>query len=106
MRSIKEAVHSDLERVALGLQLGGRAVRRARRGDERPGAVREICARGATGWSSRRRPRARWLPARSNIERVDRLVQTIAAQKGMHNDAVDKSVIMVESWLERNRSKA
>ena len=40
------------------------------------------------------------------IERADCLVRTIAALKGMQNDAVDESVIMVESWLERNRAKA
>jgi hypothetical protein len=41
-----------------------------------------------------------------NIERTDRLVQTIAAQKGMRNDEVDQTVTMVDGWLERNRKKA
>jgi hypothetical protein len=42
----------------------------------------------------------------TNIERVDRLVQTIARQKGMQNDEVDKIVALVDGWLENNRKKA
>jgi hypothetical protein len=38
-----------------------------------------------------------------NIERVDRLVQTIAAQKGMHNDVLDEVVALVDAQLELNR---
>jgi hypothetical protein len=41
-----------------------------------------------------------------NIERVDRLVQTIAKQKGMQNDSVDQTVKLVDGWLEKNRKKA
>ena len=41
-----------------------------------------------------------------NIERVDRIVQTIAAQKGLKHPSVDQTVILVDNWLERNRSKA
>ena len=41
-----------------------------------------------------------------NIERVDRLVQTIAKQKGMQNPVVDRTVALVDGWLEKNRSKA
>ena len=41
-----------------------------------------------------------------NIERVDRLVQTVAAQKGMQNAVVDRTVALVDGWLEANRRKA
>ena len=41
-----------------------------------------------------------------NIERVDRLVQTIARQKGMQNDAIDEVVVLVDAQLEVNRKKA
>ncbi len=34
-----------------------------------------------------------------NIERVDRLVQALAAQKGMHSDAVDEIVTLVDQRL-------
>ncbi len=37
------------------------------------------------------------------IERVDKLVQTVAAQKGMHNEVLDEIVALVDSKLEANR---
>jgi hypothetical protein len=40
------------------------------------------------------------------IERVDRLVQTIAAQKGMRLPALDEVVTLVDARLEANRKKA
>jgi hypothetical protein len=40
-----------------------------------------------------------------NIERVDKLVQTVAAQKGMRLPEVDAIVARVDAWLARNRSK-
>ena len=39
------------------------------------------------------------------IERVDRLVQAIAAQKGMRLAAVDETVALVDARLELNRKK-
>src|SRR3989442_1582611 len=41
-----------------------------------------------------------------NIERVDRLVKTIAAQKGMRSDAIDEIVALVDARLEANRRAA
>jgi len=38
-----------------------------------------------------------------NIERVDRLVQSIAAQKGLRNAVLDETVALVDAQLERNR---
>lgn len=38
-----------------------------------------------------------------NIERVDKLVQVIAAQKGKRLDAVDATVGLVDAWLDKNR---
>lgn len=37
-----------------------------------------------------------------NIERVDRLVQTVAAQNGLRHAAVDRTVALVDTWLEKN----
>ena len=37
------------------------------------------------------------------IERVDKLVQTVAAQKGMHNPVLDEIVALVDAKLEANR---
>jgi len=41
-----------------------------------------------------------------NVERVDRLVQTIAAGRGMRSDAVDEIVALVDSKLEANAAVA
>jgi hypothetical protein len=41
-----------------------------------------------------------------NIERVDRLVQAIAAQKGMRNQVVDDTVALVDARLATNRKAA
>ena len=41
-----------------------------------------------------------------NIERVDRLVQAIAAQKGMRNAVVDETVALVDARLAVNRKAA
>jgi hypothetical protein len=41
-----------------------------------------------------------------NIERVDRLVQAIAAEKGMRNPIVDETVALVDGQLEKNRRAA
>ena len=41
-----------------------------------------------------------------NIERVDRLVQGVAAQKGMRNAIVDETVAMVDARLAANRKAA
>jgi hypothetical protein len=40
------------------------------------------------------------------IERVDRLVQAIARQKGMQSEVVDRTVTLVDGWVEGNRRKA
>jgi hypothetical protein len=40
-----------------------------------------------------------------NIERVDRLVQSVAAQRGMRSDDVDGIVKLVDGWLVKNRRK-
>jgi hypothetical protein len=40
------------------------------------------------------------------IERVDRLVQTLAAATGMRNETVDRTVALVDAQLERNRQEA
>jgi len=41
-----------------------------------------------------------------NIERVDRLVQAIAAQRGKRNAVLDETVALVDARLELNRKKA
>jgi hypothetical protein len=105
MRAIKDAVHSDLalsrsvydwvKSVCVGLG--------ADEGDLVPFEKYAAAANGLIRPSSAARALAAGAP---NIERADKLVKTIAAQKGMQLDAVDETVALVDSWIERNRQKA
>jgi len=105
MRPIKEAVHSDLEAtksvyewvVDLCVKMG------AERDDLVPFEKYANAALSLVNPSSAARALANGAP---NIERVDRLVQTIAAQHGMQSDVVDETVVMVDGWIEANRQKA
>ena len=105
VRPIKDAVHSDLNAsravyewvVTLCVSLG------ADRKDLVPFEKYANAALSLGSPSSAARALAHGAP---NIERVDRLVQTIAAQKGMRNPVVDETVSLVDGWLERNRKKA
>ena len=105
MRSIKEAVHSDIEAsravynwvAKLCMSLG------AAEKDLVPFEKYANAALSLASPSSAARALAAGAP---NIERVDRLVQLIAAQKGVHSDEVDKIVALVDGWVEANRRKA
>jgi hypothetical protein len=105
MRSIKDAVHSDLAAsravyewvVKLCVSLG------ANEKDLVPFDKYAQAALSLLTPSSAARALANGAP---NIERVDRLVQTIAAQKGVRLDAIDQTVTLVDGWVENNRRKA
>jgi hypothetical protein len=104
-RSIKEAVHSDLEAtrsvynwvVKLCVSLG------ANEKDLVPFEKYATAALSLLTPSSAARALFAGAP---NIERVDRLVQTVAAQKGMKNAVVDETVALVDARLELNRRAA
>ena len=105
MRSIKDAVHTDLTEtravyewvMKLCTTLGADAK------DLVPFDKYAAAAQSLLTPSSAARALANGAP---NIERVDRLVKTIAAQKGMRLDVVDQTVALVDGWLEKNRKKA
>ena len=102
MRPIKDAVHSDLEAsravyawvVKLCVSLG------AAEKDMVPFEKYAAAANGLLNPSSAARALYGGAP---NIERVDRLVQAVAAQRGMRNAAIDEVVKLVDAQLERNR---
>ncbi|MBN9063488.1 MAG: hypothetical protein BGP06_11485 [Rhizobiales bacterium 65-9] len=103
-RSIKEAVHSNLAEsrdvydwvrdlcVALGADADDlvpfEKYANAAQGLERPSSAARALFAGAP-----------------NIERVDRLVQGIARQKGLNNPVIDATVELVDARLELNRKK-
>jgi hypothetical protein len=104
-RSIRDAVHSDIEESRrvynwvrdLCIKLG------AAPDDLVPFEKYASAAQGLTRPSSAARALFAGAP---NIERVDRLVQSIAAQKGMRLAAVDETVALVDARLAANRKKA
>jgi hypothetical protein len=105
MRSIKDTVHSDLEAsrtvyawvVELCKSLG------ADPADLVPFEKYAAAAKGLTGASSAARALYGGAPY---IERVDRLVQAIARQKGMRSAAIDEVVALVDAQLALNRKAA
>ena len=102
MIPIKEAVHRDLEAsrsvydwvVKLCVSLG------ANEKDLVPFEKYAAAAQGLANPSSAARA---LFGGASNIERVDRLVQAVAARKGMRNAAIDEVVSLVDARLELNR---
>ncbi|HZM35070.1 MAG TPA: hypothetical protein VFC18_11320 [Burkholderiales bacterium] len=102
MRPIKDAVHSDLEAsrtvynwvVKLCVSLGA---------DEKDLVPFEKYAAAANGLLNPSSAARALYGGALNIERVDRLVQSVAAQKGMRNAAIDEVVKLVDAQLEKNR---
>ena len=105
IRPIKDAVHSDAEAaravysfvVKLCVSLG------ADEKDLVPFEKYAAAAKSLLTPSSAARAVAAGAP---NIERTDRLVKAIAAQKGMRLPAVDEIVAIVDARLEANRKAA
>ena len=105
MRSIKDAVHSNPEAsrsvydwvVKLCVSLGA---------SEKDLVPFEKYANAALSLGSPSSAARALFGGAPNIERVDRLVKAIAAQKGMRSDAVDETVALVDARLEANRKKA
>jgi hypothetical protein len=104
-RSIREAVHTDPDESravydwvrALCIGLG------AAPDDLVPFEKYAAAAEGLSRPSSAARALLAGAPA---IERVDRLVQAIAAAEGLHHPAIDETVGLVEAWLANNRRAA
>ena len=105
MRSIKDAVHSDIgaSRAVYNWVFNLCKSLGAAEKDLVPFEKYAKAAESLVTPSSAARALAAGAP---NIERVDRLVQAIAAQKGMKLEAIDQTVVLVDGWLERNRKKA
>ena len=104
VRSIKEAIHGDIAQsravydwvVDLCVALG------ASRADMVPFDKYAAAAQSLGSPSSAARALAAGAP---NIERVDRLVQLVAAQHGRRSAELDEIVALVDAWLVRNRRK-
>jgi len=105
MRTAQEAVHSDIETSRsvynfvndLCVKLG------ASPNDLVPFEKYAAAAQSLTRPASAARALNNGVP---NIERADKLVQAIAAQKGLRNAVIDATVALVDARLEANRKKA
>ena len=104
MRPIKEAVHSNIEEsrdvynwvAKLCVSLG------AAETDMVPFEKYAAASDGLCSPSSAARA---LFGGAANIERVDRLVQAVAVQKGVRHPVIDEIVAMVDARLHMNRSK-
>jgi hypothetical protein len=105
VRPIRDAVHSDLETsravydwvAKLSIALGA---------NEKDLVPFEKYAAAALSLGSPSSAARALAAGAAHIERVDRLVQIVAKQKGMQNAVVDQTVALVDSWLAKNRKQA
>ena len=105
MRTIREAVHTDVGAsravydwvVKLCITLGAA---------EKDLVPFEKYANAALSLQSPSSAARALFGGAPNIERVDRLVKIIGAQKGMQLDVLDQTVALVDERLEGNRKKA
>jgi hypothetical protein len=105
IRPIKDAVHSDIEAsrtvynwvVKLCVSLGA---------SEKDLVPFEKYANAALSLLTPSSAARALFGGAPNIERVDRLVQAVAAQKRVQSAVVDETVALVDARLESNRKKA
>jgi len=104
-RSIRDAVHSDIDASRAVYEWVAELCRAlgAAAEDQVPFEKYANAADGLVKPSSAARALFAGAP---NIERVDCLVKTLAAQHGMQNDSVDESVALVDARLAQNRKAA
>lgn len=104
-RSIKEAVHTDLDASRAVYDWVNQLCQAmgADAGDQVPFEKYANAAQGLLKPSSAARALYAGAP---NIERVDCLVKTISGQKGMQSDSVDQTVRLVDARLAQNREAA
>jgi ketopantoate reductase len=104
-RSIKEAVHTDLEQSRAVYEWVADLCRRmgAQAQDQVPFEKYANAALGLAKPSSAARALFAGAP---NIERVDRVVQSVAKQHGLRNPVIDEIVALVDARLALNRKAA
>ena len=104
MRSIRDAVHSDLE-MSRSVYATVGAVCMSLGAAEQDLVPFERYANAALSLKSPSSAARALASGACNIERVDRLVQLVARQRGFASDALDETVQVVDGWLAANRQK-
>ena len=105
MRPIKEAVHGNIDESRAVYQWVG-GLCKSLGAAERDLVPFEKYANAALGLANPSSAARALFGGAHDIERVDRLVQSVAAQKGMRNALIDEIVARVDARLEANRHKA
>jgi hypothetical protein len=105
MRSIKEAVHDDIE-LSRSVYNWVSELCRALGASAQDQVPFEKYANAAQCLAKPSSAARALFGGASNIERVDCLVKSIAATKGMHSEMVDEIVALVEARLKVNRRAA
>lgn len=105
IRSIKDAIHSDIDEARAIYNWVGNLCKSlgASEADMVPFEKYAAAAQGLASPSSAARALYGGAPY---IERVDRLVQTVAAQKGLRDPVIDEVVALVDAQLELNRKNS
>jgi hypothetical protein len=105
MRSIKEAVHGDIDASRSVYEWVGDlcVLLGASREDLVPFEKYASAGQGLLKPSSAARALA---GGSTDIERIDLVVKLVAEQKGLSNPSVSETVKLINGWLERNRAAA
>ena len=104
-RAIRDAVHTDLDASA-SIYTWVREVCEALGADINDLVPFEKYANAAQGLAKPSSAARALYAGAPNIERVDKLVQTLAASKGMQSDVLNETVGLVDARLQQNRAKA
>ena len=104
-RAIRDAVHTDLDASA-SIYKWVREVCEALGADINDLVPFEKYANAAQGLAKPSSAARALYAGAPNIERVDKLVQTLAASKGMQSDVLNQTVGLVDARLEQNRAQA
>jgi hypothetical protein len=102
MQSIRDAVHADLDASRAIYRWVG-DVCKALGASDRDLVPFDKYANAALGLAKPSSAARALAAGARSIERVDRLVQAAATQKGLRHPAVDRVVALVDGWLARNR---
>ena len=104
-RAIRDAVHTDLDASA-SIYTWVREVCEALGADINDLVPFEKYANAAQGLAKPSSAARALYAGAPNIERVDKLVQILAASKGMQSDVLDETVGLIDARLEQNRAQA
>ena len=103
MRPIKEAIHDDIK-LSNNISDWARQLCQSLGASAENLVPFEKYAAAAQSLGSPSSAARALFAGAKNIERVDLLMQTVAAKQGIHSDAVDQIVDLVNQQIEKNRA--